>query len=227
MEKLLEIKNLSFKYKDKYNERVIFKNCNECFNNNTFYAILGSSGCGKTTLLSVIAGMDDRYEGEILYKDKEIKNIGIDNFRRNHISMIFQDYNLFPHLNSIDNIMVAVDISSNHKNINKDIILKKLKEYGIDEIKARRKASTLSGGEKQRVAIVRSILMNNEIIIADEPTGNLDNDSSLFVVQEFKKLAKDQNKCVIMVTHNLEMAKYADKIIRIENYKLIAANQII
>ncbi|MDY3091576.1 MAG: ATP-binding cassette domain-containing protein [Erysipelotrichaceae bacterium] len=222
MEKLLEIRNLSFKYKDKYNERVIFKNCNECFNNNTFYAILGSSGCGKTTLLSVIAGMDDRYEGEVLYKNKEIKDIGIDNFRRNHISMIFQDYNLFQHLNSIDNIMLAVDISSNHKNINKDIILQKLNEYGIDEIKAKRKTSTLSGGEKQRVAIVRSILVNNEIIIADEPTGNLDNDSSLFVVQEFKKLAKDQNKCVIMVTHNLEMAKYADKIIRIDNYKLLS-----
>ena len=164
MEKLLEIRNLSFKYKDKYNERVIFKNCNECFNNNTFYAILGSSGCGKTTLLSVIAGMDDRYEGEVLYKNKEIKDIGIDNFRRNHISMIFQDYNLFPHLNSIDNIMLAVDISSNHKNINKDIILQKLNEYGIDEIKAKRKTSTLSGGEKQRVAIVRSILVNNEIM---------------------------------------------------------------
>ena len=77
--------------------------------------------------------MDDRYEGEVLYKNKEIKDIGIDNFRRNHISMIFQDYNLFPHLNSIDNIMLAVDISSNHKNINKDIILQKLNEYGIED----------------------------------------------------------------------------------------------
>ena len=207
---VLEVRNLNYSYPDGEGKRIIFDDCNISFKTGKFYAILGDSGSGKTTFLSVIAGLDKKYEGQILYGGKEIQEIGLDKYRRSGVSMIFQSYNLIPHLNAIENCMVAMDISSNVKVLDKNKVLQLLDKYGIDEKKAKRKVNSLSGGEQQRVAIVRTILTESKIIIADEPTGNLDQNASQNIIDLFVRLAHEQNKCVIMVTHNQKLAEYAD-----------------
>lgn len=207
---VLEVRNLNYSYPDGEGKRIIFDDCNVSFKTGKFYAILGDSGSGKTTFLSVIAGLDKKYKGQVLYEGKEIQEIGLDKYRRSGVSMIFQSYNLIPHLNAIENCLVAMDISTNVKTLNKKKVLDLLNKYGIDEKKAKRKVNSLSGGEQQRVAIVRTILTESKIIIADEPTGNLDQNASQTIIDLFVRLAHEENKCVIMVTHNQKLAEIAD-----------------
>ena len=207
---VLEVRNLNYSYPDGDDKRIIFEDCSVDFETGKFYAILGDSGSGKTTFLSVIAGLDKKYEGQVLYEGKEIQEIGLDKYRRSGVSMIFQSYNLIPHLNAIENCLVAMDISSNVKVLDKNKIIELLDKYGIDEKKAKRKVNSLSGGEQQRVAIVRTILTESKIIIADEPTGNLDQNASQNIIDLFVRLAHEENKCVIMVTHNQKLAEHAD-----------------
>ena len=207
---ILEVKNLNYSYPDGDGKRVIFEDCNVSFSLGKFYAILGDSGSGKTTFLSVIAGLDKKYEGEVLYEGKEIKEIGLDKYRKSGVSMIFQSYNLIPHLNAIENCLVAMDISTNVKTLDKTKVLELLDKYGIDEKKAKRKVNSLSGGEQQRVAIVRTLLTESSVIIADEPTGNLDQNASQSIIDTFVRIAHEENKCVIMVTHNQKLAELAD-----------------
>ncbi|MBE6103952.1 MAG: ABC transporter ATP-binding protein [Erysipelotrichaceae bacterium] len=213
---LLEIRNLNYSYKDGDGKRVIFDNAEAEFDSGLFYAILGESGSGKTTFLSVIAGQDNRYEGEVRFNGKEIKSIGLDKYRRTAVSMIYQNYNLINNYSAVENIAVAMDISENVKGLDKDRIMSVLEELGIDEKKANRKASSLSGGEQQRVAIARSILTDSPIIVADEPTGNLDSKNGQEVMEIFNRLAREMNKCVIMVTHNDKLAEDCDVILRID-----------
>ena len=130
--------------------------------------------------------------------------------------MIYQNYNLINNYSAVENIAVAMDISENVKGLDKDRIMSVLEELGIDEKKANRKASSLSGGEQQRVAIARSILTDSPIIVADEPTGNLDSKNGQEVMEIFNRLAREMNKCVIMVTHNDKLAEDCDVILRID-----------
>ena len=220
---ILEVKNLNYFYKDGEGKRIIFEDAEASFEQGLFYAILGESGSGKTTFLSVIAGQDSRYEGEVLFKGHEIKQIGLDKYRRTGVSMIYQNYNLINNYNAVDNIKIAMDISENVTKINDDEIYSVLEKLGISKEKTRRKASSLSGGEQQRVAIARSILTDSDIIVADEPTGNLDSNTSDEVMGIFKSLAKERNKCVIMVTHNERLAVMCDVIYTLdqENKKIV------
>jgi len=207
---MLVIKDLSYSYTDGDYERVIFNNTSCSFDSDSFYAITGDSGSGKTTFLYCIAGLDDRYHGNIIYKGKELKEIGKDYYRRNNISIIFQNYNLLPYLSPLDNIEIAMDISDNINEIDESAILGLLNHMRIDKKKALQKSSTLSGGEQQRVAIARALVTGSDIIIADEPTGNLDVNLSMEIVNLFKQLAHDYGRCVIMVSHNPKLAKQAD-----------------
>lgn len=212
---ILEVRNLNYFYKDGEGKRIIFEDAEASFEQGLFYAILGESGSGKTTFLSVIAGQDSRYEGNVLYKGKEIREIGLDKYRRTGVSMIYQNYNLINNYNAIDNIKIAMDISENVKKIDDSEIYRVLEEIGISKEKTRRKSSSLSGGEQQRVAIARSILTDSDIIVADEPTGNLDSNTSDEVIQIFENLARERNKCVIMVTHNERLAEKCDVVYRL------------
>ncbi|MBQ9037147.1 MAG: ABC transporter ATP-binding protein [Erysipelotrichaceae bacterium] len=222
---ILEVRNLNYFYKDGEGKRIIFEKAEASFEQGLFYAILGESGSGKTTFLSVIAGQDSRYEGEVQFKGQEIKQIGLDKYRRTGVSMIYQNYNLINNYNAVDNIKIAMDISENVTKINDDEIYSVLEELGISKEKTRRKSSSLSGGEQQRVAIARSILTDSDIIVADEPTGNLDSNTSDEVMGIFKSLAKERNKCVIMVTHNERLAEMCDVIYTLdqENKKIVRA----
>lgn len=219
---ILSVNDLDYFYKDGDGKRVIFDGVNLSFEEGKMYVLLGESGSGKTTFLSIIGGQDKRYSGTVIYMGKDIKKIGLDKYRRTAVSTIYQNYNLFTYLNSIENIELAMDISENVKKSDKKEILRTLNILGIDEKKAKRKTSSLSGGEQQRVAIARSIMTDSKIIIADEPTGNLDYKSADEVIRLLSQLA-DDGKCVIMVTHNEKYAETADVVLRIdqENKKII------
>ena len=221
MNDILTVKDLDYYYIDGDHKRIIFDKTNISFIQGLFYTILGQSGSGKTTFLSLIAGLDKPKGGTIYYEDRDINDIGLDKYRRNYVSMVFQNYNLINYMNAYDNVVSALDIA--HKKYNSEQVYDLLNRFGIDKTKANRKVNKLSGGEQQRVAIARAISTDTKLIIADEPTGNLDNETSNTIVSLFKELSKTYNKTVIVVTHNDMVAKESDSIITIdqENKKLI------
>ena len=218
---ILTVKDLDYYYVDGDHKRIIFDKANISFKEGMFYTILGESGSGKTTFLSLIAGLDKPKGGYIYYEDKDINLIGLDNYRRSYVSMVFQSYNLINYMNAYDNVVSALDIA--RKKYTNEQVYSLLNRFGIDNIKAKRKVKNLSGGEQQRVAIARAISTDTKFIIADEPTGNLDEKTSDSIVSLFRELSDIYHKTVIVVTHNDKVANKSDKIIRIDqdNKKLI------
>lgn len=216
MNKILQINNLDYYYQDGQNTRTIFNNLNYGFEKGKFYSIVGESGSGKTTLLILLAGLDEPKKGQILFNGENIEEIGYDNYHRRNVQIIFQNYNLLNYLNAYDNVLTAISISDPKRKISKEMLDEYLNTFGIDKTKANRKVNKLSGGEQQRVAIARAIACNGEIILADEPTGNLDYDTSLAIMKLFRQLVDDYGKTVIMVTHSKELAKMTDTIIHID-----------
>lgn len=209
---LLETKNVDYYYQDGDQRRYILKDASVAFEKGKLYSILGQSGSGKTTFLSLISALDAPKEGTVLLEDKDIKEIGYDYFRRNKISIIFQSYNLVPYLTAAENVLVPMSITDNELPANHQEVAYNLLDYiGITNDKANRLVNQLSGGEQQRVAIARALATNVDIILADEPTGNLDEEMEQEIVDIFKELAHKHNKCVIMVTHSNEIAQQADE----------------
>lgn len=205
---ILKVENICYSYKDGRSRRVILDDINYEFKLGTFYSIVGESGSGKTTFVSLIAALDQATSGKIYYKDKDLEEIGLLQFRKHHVGMIFQDFNLVPYMNGIQNITTAMAISGVKED--RKIALEMLAKVGINEEVASRKVTTLSGGEKQRVAITRALVGSKDVIIADEPTGNLDASISDSIIDIFKDLAHKQNKCVIVVTHSKDLASKSD-----------------
>lgn len=213
---ILEVKDLYFTYPDGDSRKVILNNVNVQFEKGKFYTILGASGSGKTTFLSLIAALDKPESGEILFNGESIESIGYEKYRRNNIGIVFQSYNLIPYMNGVENVMVAMSITDNE--MDKDMkskALELLASVGIDGTKATRRINRLSGGEQQRVAIARAISTNVDVIVADEPTGNLDSNTSDKIIELFKGLAHERNKCVIMVTHAEKIANQSDVILKL------------
>ena len=209
---LLETKHVDYYYQDGDQRRYILKDASVAFEKGKLYSILGQSGSGKTTFLSLISALDAPKEGTVLLEDKDIKEIGYDYFRRNKISIIFQSYNLVPYLTAAENVLVPMSITDNELPANHQEVAYNLLDYiGITKDKANRLVNQLSGGEKQRVAIARGWSTNVDIMLADEPTGNLDEEMEQEIVDIFKELAHTHNKCVIMVTHSNEIAQQADE----------------
>ena len=223
---ILEVKDLYFTYPDGDNRKIILNEVNVSFEKGKFYTILGASGSGKTTFLSLIAALDKPEKGEILFNGEDIGKIGLEKYRRNNIGIVFQSYNLIPYMNGLENVMVAMSITDNKIEGNmKDKALEILESVGIDGTKATRRINRLSGGEQQRVAIARAISTNVEVIVADEPTGNLDGKTSETIIELFKELAHQRDKCVIMVTHSEKIAEQSDVILKLntdtQNFEVI------
>jgi putative ABC transport system ATP-binding protein len=211
---MLSIRNLTYAYQDGATQRYILNSVSYDFESGRFYAILGNSGSGKTTLLSLMGALDAPKSGEIIYKGSDIKNLGYESFRRNHAGIVFQSYNLIPWLTAVENVLVAMDTTDNRLPDDQRAVASNLLEYlGIDRTKAGRRVPQLSGGEQQRVAIARALSADVDLILADEPTGNLDETSSEEIVQIFKTLAHEHDKCVIVVTHAAEIAREADEVL--------------
>ena len=211
MSKILKLENINYSYIDGGYERTILKDLSFEFEEGTFYTILGPSGSGKTTLLSIIAGLDNPVSGDIYFKDKNINEIGLGQYRRNCISVVFQQYNLIPYLTALENVLVAMSETDNIiPNDRKNVAYNLLDRFGIVNTKAERRVGQLSGGEQQRVAIARALASNVDLIFADEPTGNLDTATENEIIEIFKELAHEYGKTIIVVTHSDNVSKMSD-----------------
>jgi len=218
---VLDIRKLNYGYNDGEKKRVILNDLSYDFERGKMYTILGPSGSGKTTFLSLASALDKPQAGQVLYEGKDIKKIGYHKFRRNHMSIVFQSFNLVNYLTAIENVLVAMENTDNQLPKNKKEVAYNLLDYlGIVRSKANRLVDKLSGGEQQRVAIARALATNVDVIFADEPTGNLDSKTENEIINIFKNLTTEYNKCVIIVTHSLEVAKKSDVILELSNGKL-------
>lgn len=210
---ILKLDKVSYKYK---NSNYVLKDISYSFDTGKMYAIKGKSGSGKTTLLSLISGLETGYEGNITYNDEKLKNIDLDKYRSNNVGIVFQSYNLLPHLTAAENIILSIDISGLKLENKKKRVIELMKSVGLSDSLADRKILTLSGGEQQRIAIARSLSYNPDVILADEPTGNLDKETEDEILKIFSDLAHKKNKCVIIVTHSKNVCDSADKIYEIK-----------
>lgn len=202
---ILELKNIYYKYNNK--DKFILENINLSFDKNQMYAILGASGSGKTTLLSLLAGLDLPTEGKILYSGEEINKHTLNLHRKKNISLVFQNYNLIDYLTAEENVRLGGKRDSQ----------KLLESVGIIPEEFGRFVMHLSGGQQQRVAIARALASDAGILLADEPTGNLDDKTEGEIINLLYKSAHEMGKCVIVVTHSNVLAERADQIIRLEN----------
>ncbi len=209
-ETILKIENLSYRYKDAEDGEYVLKNLNFEFKSGKVYAIKGKSGSGKTTLLSLISGLEKDYEGSIKFNGKELRKINLDNYRSQDIGIVFQSYNLLPHLTAMENIILSMNVSKIKITNKKEKAVELMKSVGLNENQKDRRILKLSGGEQQRVAIARSLSYNPLMILADEPTGNLDKDTENEILKIFINLAKEENKCIIIVTHSENVCNKAD-----------------
>lgn len=219
MSTILEFNNVNYSYKDGGKKLEILEDVNFSFEEGKFYTILGPSGSGKTTALSLASALDTPKSGKILYEGKDIKKIGLNNYRNKHIAIVFQSYNLIDYMTGLQNITTAMEITKNKIEDKKEKAYELIEKVGLTKEEANRNVMKLSGGQQQRIAIARALSTNAKIILADEPTGNLDNKTSVEIIEIFKKLAKEDGKCIMMVTHSLEIASMSDVVINLENKK--------
>lgn len=204
---IMEIKGVRYYYDNKRN---ILKGVSAELEAGKMYAILGPSGCGKTTLLSLLGGLDSPIEGEILFEGQDIETIGLSKHRKDNVAFIFQNYNLVDYLTPKENVALTSKLPPQPI----------LERVGLTEEESKRNVLKLSGGQQQRVAIARALASDAKIILADEPTGNLDEDTATEITAILKECAYQMNKCVVIVTHSNELAKQADVIFRLKKGNL-------
>lgn len=202
---VLSLENISFSYE----KTPVLKNISYEFEKGKMYCIVGKSGAGKTTLLSLLSGLANPTDGKILYQGKDIRKTDKYRFRSRDIGVIFQSYNLITKFTALENVILSMEIAG-VRGINKrEKALELLKSVGLDESEANRRILKLSGGQQQRVAIARALSYDAEVILADEPTGNLDSDTQDEIMAIFRKLS-EEGKCVILVSHSPAVAKMCD-----------------
>lgn len=204
---IIKMENISYTYDKKKN---IISNLSYEFEKGLVYSIVGKSGAGKTTLLSMLSGLAKPTNGEIFYNDLSLSKINQFDYRSKYVGVIFQSYNLLPHLTAEENVILSMDISGKKIENKKQVALELLESVGLNEDIAKRKILKLSGGEQQRVAIARTLSFDPDVILADEPTGNLDQDTENAIMNIFINLAKQKNKCIILVTHSPKVASMSD-----------------
>lgn len=208
---ILSLQNISFSY-----ERTpVLQNISYEFEKGKMYCIVGKSGAGKTTLLSLLSGLASPSSGEIIYEDKNIAKIDKYTFRSKYIGVVFQSFNLITKYTALENVILSMDVAGYRPKNKKQRAIELLHSVGLDEDEANRRVLKLSGGQQQRVAIARALSYNPDIILADEPTGNLDTETQNEIMEIFRELA-NQGKCVILVSHSPDVAEMCD-----ERYELV------
>ena len=200
---ILELKNVSYAYEK---GKAVLQNVSAELETGKMYAILGPSGSGKTTLLSLLGGLDVPTQGSVLFDGEDIAAKGLEHHRRNHISLIFQSYNLIDYMTPVENVRLTAKLDAAP-------ILERL---GLEQDEITRNVLKLSGGQQQRVAIARALASDAPVILADEPTGNLDADTADEITAVLKESAHAFGKCVVVVTHSGEVAKQADVVLEIK-----------
>lgn len=198
---ILEMNNIKYAY----GRQLVLNGISARLEQGTMYAVLGPSGCGKTTLLSLLGGLDSPSGGRILYQNEDIAKTGLTEHRRSHVAFIFQHYNLIDYLTPEENVALTSKLPP----------LPILEQLGITKAEARRNVLKLSGGQQQRVAIARALASDAQVILADEPTGSLDEDTAAEIADILRDSAHNSGKCVVVVTHSNELAKKADVVFRL------------
>lgn len=201
---ILELQNLTYSYDKK---RKVLRGINAQMEAGKMYAILGPSGCGKTTLLSLLGGLDSPTSGNILFEGKDIAQAGLAGHRKKNVSFIFQSYNLIDYMTPQENVRLT----------SKKPALPFLERLGLTREESKRNVLKLSGGQQQRVAIGRALITRPSLVLADEPTGNLDSQNSSEVLALLKKTARQYEQTVIMITHNPGIAHTADRVLQVSD----------
>ena len=216
---VLTLDNVTYKYDG--TKKNVLKGVSATFEAGKVYTIVGKSGSGKSTLLSLIAGLDVCTDGKILHGETDLKDLDRDEYRAKGIGVVFQSFNLIINSTAIENIVLSMQISESAEKDKKAFAYALLEKVGIDRETANRKILKLSGGEQQRVGVARALAHNPDIVIADEPTGNLDTETENDVLGILTSLAHDEEKCVIIVTHSKKISSIADKVLGIKDGSLI------
>lgn len=208
---ILSLQNISFAY----DKTPVLQNISYEFEKGKMYCIIGKSGAGKTTLLSLLSGLAKPTGGEIFYDDKNVAKIDKYKFRSKYIGVVFQSFNLLTKYTALENVVLSMDVAGYKTKSKKQRAIELLQGVGLDEDEANRRVLKLSGGQQQRVAIARALSYDPDIILADEPTGNLDTETQNEIMNIFRELA-NQGKCVILVSHSPDVAAMCD-----ERYELV------
>ena len=216
---MLNLENISYTYKN--SDKDVLKSITTSFESGKLNAIVGPSGSGKTTLLSIMAGLDRPKSGSVAVDGDDLAAMDLDKYRRERISMIFQAFQLFPLLTAAENVCYPMELNGAERKEAQLRAAQLLESVGIDSDKHKRYPANLSGGEQQRVAIARSLSSGARVILADEPTGNLDKENGVAVVGILRRLAHDEGYCVIVVTHNQEIAESADVVYRMSDGEIL------
>ena len=211
---VLKLENISFTY----DKKAIFKNLNLQFEKGKVYAIVGKSGTGKTTLLSVLSGLAAPTSGNVYYKGQDVEKMNKYDFRSKYVGVVFQSFNLLTKFTAFENVSLSMDIANFNVNDKKQYVYDLLESVGLDSEQTNSRILKLSGGQQQRVAIARALSYQPEVILADEPTGNLDGETEAEIIKILRDLA-NQGKCVIIVTHTPAVAKAADHIYDLSKLK--------
>lgn len=212
---ILQLEQVGYHYAG--SNRMVIKELSYTFERGKVYSIVGRSGTGKTTLLSLLSGLAVPTEGKILLNGKDIGTVDPYEYRSQYVGVIFQSFNLLPKLTAVENVELSMEISGKGNKENRAKAQKLLQEVGLSEEEGNRRVLKLSGGQQQRVAIARALSYDPEIILADEPTGNLDRQTQEEIMKIFCRLAHEEGKCVILVTHSRDVADSSDIVYEIGN----------
>ena len=213
---ILTLNGLSYDYITKAGKVHALKEATASFEKGIVYAIVGRSGSGKSTLMSLMAGLDVPKDGDIFYGEESLRTLDRDRYRREHVGMIFQSYYLLPQLTAVENVELSLELAK-YKGDKRTRAEEMLESVGISKEQFKKRSTQFSGGEQQRIAVARAIAADPEIILADEPTGNLDNENSMNVVSILSDLAHKFGKCVIIITHAAEVAEKADVVFKMDD----------
>lgn len=221
METILNFEDVSYHYLDGSSNVSILNKANYGFEKGKIYAIVGASGSGKTTTIVLAGGLDKPKGGKVIFKGQDTARIGLNKYRRNDISIVFQSYNLIHYMNAYENVANAIEIAGRKVPNKKEYCLDILKKLGLSKEQSLRDIRKLSGGQQQRIAIARAIAKDVDLILADEPTGNLDEKNSKEILKTFIDLAHQANKCIIIVTHSPSLAQKCDVQLKIEDGQIV------
>ena len=218
----LELQNVGYSYNGK---ELVLRHVNYRFEDGRIYAITARSGAGKTTLLSLLSQLTKPTEGKILYNGLDVSEVDQYLYRSQYAGVIFQSFNLLMHLTAVENVMLSMDIAGVKKENNRAYAMELLEKVGLSKEESQRRILKLSGGQQQRVAIARAVSYDPAILLADEPTGNLDEDTQDEIMEIFKGLAYEEQKCIILVTHSPVVASLADEVYALTDTKKIKNRQ--
>lgn len=214
---ILELKDVRYSYRTKQAKKEVLRGLSAGFECGSLYAVVGKSGAGKSTLLSLMAGLDLPQSGEVLFEGTPTAQMDLAEYRRRSASVIYQDFALFPLLTVTENIMYPMELCSVEASEAKQTALALAEKVSLPADLLDRFPAQISGGEQQRVAIARGLAMDRQLLLADEPTGNLDSENSDLIIDLLLRLAHEENRCVIVVTHDLSVMDRADIVFRLND----------